>query len=83
MAHDNAESYHPVPSIRRAREKNPIGGAAGGGKTNLTDEHGPVTQPKSKSMTTAPRTLPRTTPKGTLKSTNIPTWRQLTITRTP
>jgi hypothetical protein len=44
MAHDNAESYHPVPSVRRARAKNPIGGSAGGGKTNLTDEHGPVTR---------------------------------------
>lgn len=42
MAHDKAESYHPVPSIRRMREKHPIGGSAGGEKTNLTDEHGPV-----------------------------------------
>lgn len=46
MAHDNAESYHPVPSIRRARAKNPIGGSAGGDKTNLTDEHGPVVETK-------------------------------------
>lgn len=42
MAHDNAESYHPVPSIRRAREKSPL--ATHGEKTNLTDEHGPVTR---------------------------------------
>lgn len=44
MAHDNAENYHPVPSIRRMRAKHPIGGSAGGEKTNLTDEHGPVTR---------------------------------------
>lgn len=42
MAHDNAESYHPVPSIRRVRSKFPISGKDSGEKTNLTDEHGPV-----------------------------------------
>lgn len=44
MAHDSAESFHPVPSIRRARAAHPIGGKSGGEKTNLTDEHGPVTR---------------------------------------
>lgn len=42
MAHDPAESYHPVPGIRRTRAKFPLSGH--GEKTNLTDEHGPVTR---------------------------------------
>lgn len=39
--HDKTEGYHPVPSVRRLRSKNPI---TSGEKTNLTDEHGPVTR---------------------------------------
>ena len=46
MDHGKAENYHPVKSVQRLRERHPIGGSAGGEKTNLTDEHGPVVETK-------------------------------------
>lgn len=41
MAQDNAEGFHPVPSIRRARAASPLSGSKDA-KPDASAEHGPV-----------------------------------------